>query len=368
MKAKDGFRSVLIFGGAGFIGSNWASHLLEESDAKVHIFDNLSRHGVRHNLQWLQKLAGNSGRLQITVGDVRDAAMVERAVRFATEIYHFAAQVAVTTSIADPRLDFEVNVGGTFNILEAVRKSGHRPFFFFTSTNKVYGDLSAHPMVLARTRYRFADRQGISELQPLDFYSPYGCSKGAADQYVRDYARMFDIPAVVFRMSCVAGPRQFGTEDQGWVAHFLYSALASRPVVIYGDGRQVRDVLCVDDLLRAFAAVRQAPSPADARIYNVGGGPGNAVSLLELIAEVQRLTGRKLQTVTDQRRPGDQLVYVTDISRIRHDTGWEPHVSLLQTLERIYDWWKRNRELFPQAVPAPTSPVAAILEQLPRAA
>jgi CDP-paratose 2-epimerase len=368
MKVKDSFRSVLIFGGAGFIGSNWAGYLLEETDAKVHIFDNLSRQGVRHNLAWLQKLAGNSGRLQITVGDVRDASMVERAVRFATEIYHFAAQVAVTASVADPRLDFEVNVGGTFNILEAARKSGHRPFLLFTSTNKVYGDLGGYSMVLTRTRYRFADRQGISELQPLDFYSPYGCSKGAADQYVRDYARMFDIPSVVFRMSCIAGPRQFGTEDQGWVAHFLYSALASRPVVIYGDGRQVRDVLCVDDLVRAFSAVRQGRRRPDAQIYNVGGGPANSTSLLELMDEIERLTGRKLQTVSDQRRPGDQLVYVTDFSRIRHDTGWEPQISLPQTLERIYEWWKRNRELFPQAEPARASRVAAILEQLPRTA
>ncbi len=368
MKPKDSFRSVLIFGGAGFIGSNWASYLLEHTDAKVHIFDNLSRKGVRHNLESLQKLAGNSGRLQITVGDVRDSSMVERAVRFATEVYHFAAQVAVTASISDPRLDFEVNVGGTFNILEAVRKSGQRPFVLFTSTNKVYGDLSAHSMVLARTRYRFADCQGISELQPLDFYSPYGCSKGAADQYVRDYARMFDIPAVVFRMSCVAGPRQFGTEDQGWVAHFLYSALAGKPVVIYGDGRQVRDVLCVDDLVRAFAAVRQARRSPDAHIYNVGGGPANAVSLLELIAEIERLTGSKLKTVADQRRPGDQLVYVTDFASLRHDTGWEPQISLPETLERMHEWWKRNRHLFPQAQPARAPSVAAMLEQLPRTA
>ncbi len=368
MKPKDSFRSVLIFGGAGFIGSNWASYLLEHTDAKVHVFDNLSRKGVRHNLQSLQKQAGNSGRLQITVGDVRDTAMVERAARFATEIYHFAAQVAVTASLADPRYDFDVNVGGTFNILEAVRKSGHRPFLLFTSTNKVYGDLSALSMVLTRTRYRFADRQGISELQPLDFHSPYGCSKGAADQYVRDYARMFDIPAVVFRMSCIAGPRQFGTEDQGWVAHFLYSALAPRPVVIYGDGRQVRDVLCVDDLVRAFAAVRQAPRCAEPPIYNVGGGPANAVSLLELIAEIQRLTGRQLQTVSDQRRPGDQLVYVSDISRIQHDTGWEPQISVAQTLEGIYEWWKRNRDLFPAEEPTRASRAPALLEQLPRVA
>jgi CDP-paratose 2-epimerase len=250
MNSNGRFRSAVIFGGAGFIGSNWAHWLLHNSSAKVHIFDNLSRPGVRHNLDWLQQSAPASGRLTITVADVRNNRMVESAVRHATEIYHFAAQVAVTTSVADPRYDFEVNVGGTLNILEAARKFGRRPFILFTSTNKVYGKIS-DSTICEQGRYRLVDETGISESQPLDFYSPYGCSKGAADQYVHDYSRIYDLPTVVFRMSCIAGPRQFGTEDQGWVAHFLYSALQARPIVIHGDGRQVRDVLCIDDLLRA---------------------------------------------------------------------------------------------------------------------
>ncbi len=367
MRKSDRFRSVLVFGGAGFIGSNLVQRLLETTDAKIHIFDNLSRCGVRHNLDSLQKMAAHSGRLQITVGDVRDAAMVERAVRFATEIYHFAAQVAVTTSVADPRLDFEINVGGTLNILEAARKTGRRPFMLFTSTNKVYGDLSAHALVRKATRYKYADIPGISELQPLDFHSPYGCSKGAADQYVRDYSRMYGIPTVVFRMSCIAGPRQFGNEDQGWVAHFLYSALRGAPIVIYGDGRQVRDVLCVDDLLRAMEAVREHTSVTAGQIYNVGGGPNNTVSLLELVEKIEAITGSRLEYEQDEPRPGDQLVYVTDFSKLHRDAAWQPEYSVSQTLQRIYEWWKRNRELFAPAAVASRVPASA-LQEAPEAA
>ncbi len=369
MNKKDRFRSVLIFGGAGFIGCNWAARLLQQSDAKVHVFDNLSRPGVRHNLEWLQRTAGNSGRLQITVGDVRDATKLERAVRYATEIYHLAAQVAVTNSLVDPRLDFDVNLGGTFNVLEAVRKAGHRPFLLFTSTNKVYGEFVANSLVVTRARYRHADGGGVSESQPLNFHSPYGCSKGAADQYVRDYARIYGIPTVVFRMSCIAGPRQFGTEDQGWVAHFLYSALAERPVAIYGDGRQVRDVLCVDDLLHAFELASQHREKTAGQVYNVGGGRQNTTSLLELIGEIEQVTGRRVEYTQDERRPGDQLVYITDFSKLRAETGWEPKVSLRQTLSSMYEWWRKNRELFAHEVALASPSVAApLLQELPRVA
>jgi len=364
MKKSDRFRSVLIFGGAGFIGSNWAHHLLQTTDAKVHIFDNLSRRGVRHNVQKLQQDSGNSGRLQITVGDVRDAVMVERAVRHATEIYNFAAQVAVTTSILDPRLDFEVNAGGTFNILEAARKTGRCPFVLFTSTNKVYGDMNVRNLSVTSKRYSYTDCSGITEAQPLDFHSPYGCSKGAADQYVRDYARMFGLPAVVLRMSCIAGPRQFGNEDQGWVAHFLYSAVRKDPVVIYGDGRQVRDVLCVNDLLRVFEAVRANQPLTEGEVYNVGGGPANTISLLELIDEIENLTGIRMQYQLDHRRPGDQLIYVTDFSKLQRDTGWSPKYSVGGTLREIYTWWKKNRELIaPVAIPEPVA--APALQDVP---
>ncbi len=339
-------RSVLIFGGAGFIGSNWAHRLLKTTDAKVHIFDNLSRWGAHHNLKWLQKAASGPDRLQVTIADVRDAEAVERAVQRATEIYHFAAQVAVTSSVNDPRFDLEVNIGGTFNILEAARKSGRRPFLLFTSTNKVYGALQDRPVIRAATRYSCSEADCISELQPLDFHSPYGCSKGAADQYVRDYARIYELPTVVFRMSCIAGTRQFGNEDQGWVAHFLYSALGEEPITIYGDGRQVRDVLAVEDLMSAFEAVRDRLSRTAGQVYNVGGGFKNSISLLELIAELRRFTGRRLAYSMQPVRPGDQALYVTDYAKLQRHTGWEPRMRVQQILESMYAWWKENREIF----------------------
>lgn len=360
-------RSILIFGGAGFIGSNWATWVLENSDATVHIFDNLSRRGVRRNLESLCETVGRSGRLKVTVADIRDQVQVEHAVKDADEIYHFAAQVAVTSSLADPLHDFDINLRGTFNILEAVRKSGHRPFLLFTSTNKVYGALEGHAIASTKARHHFRDIAGISEAQPLDFHSPYGCSKGAADQYVHDYARMFGIPAVVFRMSCIAGQRQFGNEDQGWVAHFLYSALENVPLVIYGDGRQVRDVLCVDDLVRAFNAVRTRRDVTGGQIYNVGGGAKNTTSLLELISGIETIIGKKIACVMDEPRPGDQLVYVTDYSKLKRHTGWEPQVSVRQTVIRIREWWKRNRETIePVEISEPI--IAPVLQNLPGAA
>ena len=341
----------MIFGGAGFIGSNLAHRLLTTTEERVHVFDNLTRRGVQHNLEWLRKAAGKSGRLQVTIGDVRDAAMVERAVVRATEIYHFAAQVAVTASVADPRHDFEVNLGGTFNVLDAARRSGNKPFMVFTSTNKVYGNLGFGMLEATPTRYRCPGHEGVSELQPLDFHSPYGCSKGAADQYVHDFSRIYDLPTVVFRMSCIAGPRQFGTEDQGWVAHFLYSALQRKPVVIYGDGRQVRDVLCVYDLLRAFEYARLHRDVTCGQIYNIGGGRENAISLLELIKEIAQLTGHHLEYVRDDCRPGDQLLYVTDYSKIRRDTGWKPEIGVRQTLDLLHDFWRDNSEVLGEITP-----------------
>jgi CDP-paratose 2-epimerase len=361
-------RSVLIFGGAGFIGSNLAEHLLEKTEATVHVFDNLSRTGVHRNLEWLRKLAGSSRRLRVTVGDVRDAKLVEKAVCHASEIYHFAAQVAVTTSIVDPVMDFAVNLGGTFNILDAARRSGNDPFILFTSTNKVYGDLGLGSPAADERRYAYPDHRGVSESQPLDFHSPYGCSKGAADQYVRDFGRIYGLPTVVFRMSCVAGPRQFGTEDQGWVAHFLYSALQRKPVVIYGDGRQVRDVLCVYDLVRAFDAVRRNQQVAAAQIYNIGGGAHNATSLLELIDRIEHLVGHRLEYQLEPRRPGDQLVYLTDYSKFHGHSGWHPQIDLGKTLELLHKFWKENQETFKDQPPPSTGERMARAQLLRRAA
>jgi CDP-paratose 2-epimerase len=354
---KEKFRSVLIFGGAGFIGSNWARRLLETTEAKVHVFDNLSRPGSRHNLEFLQKISGKSGRLQITIGDVREHTKVAKVVRHATEIYHFAAQVAVTTAIADPRTDFDVNVGGTFNILESARDSGNRPFLLFTSTNKVYGDTGNRNAVATPTRYVVPGKSSTNEEQPLDFHSPYGCSKGAADQYVRDYARIYGLPTVVFRMSCIAGPRQFGNEDQGWVAHFLYSAVTKTPVTIYGSGLQVRDILYVEDLLRAFEASQEHQETVAGEIFNVGGGEENSISLVELVKQIEELTGEKIEFERDRLRAGDQLIYVTDFSKLNGATGWKPETNVRSTLENLLGWYKKNRDLIasvrPIEAPAP---------------
>lgn len=346
-------RSVLVLGGAGFIGSNLAHYLLTRTEARVHIFDNLSRAGVHHNLEWLRKVAGKSDRLRVSLEDVRNINPVEKAVAQATEIYHLAAQVAVTTSLINPRQDFEVNLWGTFNVLDAARRCGHKPFILFTSTNKVYGNLGLAGAQLSKTRFYHESYLGTSESQPLDFLSPYGCSKGGADQYVHDFSRIYNLPAVVFRMSCIAGPRQFGTEDQGWVAHFVYSALQQQPIVVYGDGRQVRDVLCVSDLVRAFERARLNLKATAGQVYNIGGGIENAISLLELMDEIEALTGRRLEYVRDDCRRGDQPVYVTDYTKFSRHTGWKPEIGVKETVELLCAFWRENQELIEQRPPAP---------------
>jgi CDP-paratose 2-epimerase len=334
--------TVLITGGAGFIGSNLAERLLLETDAEVRILDNFSRRGVQHNVAWLRSLPG-AERLEVMQGDVRDLAAVRAAVRGVSEIYHLAAQVAVTTSLDDPALDFEVNAGGTLNVLEAARRSGRKPFVLYTSTNKVYGSLKCVPVELKGTRYqaRNAKFRGVKEDERLDFHSPYGCSKGAADQYVRDYARIYGLPTVVFRMSCIAGPRQFGNEDQGWVAHFLYSALAGRPITIYGDGYQVRDVLHVQDLIDAMLAARAAHSTRG-QIYNLGGGMERSVSVIELLRQMEMRTNSPLDLEYRGVRPGDQPLYISDTSQIAHDTGWRASRSIAQILDDLHAFWRQN--------------------------
>jgi CDP-paratose 2-epimerase len=329
-------RRVLIFGGAGFVGCNLADRLLNSGDATVHIYDNLQRPGASQNLEWLKQHT-HRDLLTVTLNDVRNAHAVAAAVADADEVYHFAAQVAVTSSLMDPRYDFEVNTLGTLNVLEGARLAGHRPFMLFTSTNKVYGDVK-RTVRRGSTRYLFENGGGISEEQPLDFHSPYGCSKGAADQYVRDYARIYGLRTVVLRMSCIAGPHQHGNEDQGWVAHFLISALTGKPMTIYGDGLQVRDVLAVSDLLNAIESVRNHLTDCSGEIYNIGGGQQNSVSLLELINLIQKMTACRMACSFAPMRPGDQLVYVTDHSKLTRHTGWRPTRSVVDTLQEIKEW------------------------------
>ncbi len=345
-KTSGGAQTILITGGAGFIGSNLAQRLLAEPNTQVRIFDNLSRRGVEHNVAWLRSLRGAANRLEIIQGDVRNAKAVTQAVRDVSEIYHLAAQVAVTTSIEAPETDFEVNALGTLRVLEAARLSTRKPFLLYTSTNKVYGSLDGVPVHSNGSRYE-ADQPGflgVAEDEPLDFHSPYGCSKGTADQYVRDYARIYNLPTVVFRMSCIAGPQQFGNEDQGWVAHFLYCALAGRPITVYGDGRQVRDVLHVHDLIDAMFAAREHRRTTRGQIYNLGGGLQRATSVLEMLHSIERQIGRPLDLHSKDVRPGDQPLYISDTAKLERDTGWTPSRSLDQTLADIRAFWTDHGE------------------------
>ena len=346
MSKTDPPKIVLITGGAGFIGSNLAERLLGEPNTRVRIFDNLARAGVARNVEWLRSLP-QSNRLQVIEGDVRDGAAVRRAVDGAAEIYHLAAQVAVTTSVEDPASDFEVNAAGTFHVLEAARRSRLKPLLLYTSTNKVYGSLESVPVRLQGTRYAADEKNfaGVTESAPLDFHSPYGCSKGAADQYVRDYARIYDLPTVVFRMSCIAGPRQFGNEDQGWVAHFLYSVLAGKPITIYGDGHQVRDILHVHDLVDAMLAARDALPRTCGEVYNLGGGITRAASVLEMLRSIERLTGEPLLLNYSDVRPGDQPLYIADTAKLERDTGWRARRSLADTLQSIHAFWQANSDV-----------------------
>jgi CDP-paratose 2-epimerase len=336
-------RRALITGGAGFIGSNLAERLLSTPDVQVRIFDNLTRQGVAQNVEWLRSL-DRGGRLQVIQGDVRDAHAVTQAVHGVTEIYHLAAQVAVTTSVDDPVRDFEVNANGTLNVLEAARRSDNQPFVLYTSTNKVYGSLPDLAIEKDNTRYRATVRgfRGVDESQRLDFHSPYGCSKGTADQYVHDYSRIYGLPTVVFRMSCIAGPRQLGNEDQGWVAHFLYSLLEGRPITIYGDGRQVRDILHVHDLIDAMQSVFHKQERTRGQVYNLGGGMDRAVSVMEMLEQISALTGQPLKLKYSSVRPGDQPLYIADTAKLHDHTGWAPRRGLTDTLDAIFDFWKRN--------------------------
>lgn len=358
-------KTVLITGGAGFIGSNLAARLLSEPGTRVRIFDNLSRRGVVRNVEWLRSKADRT-QLEIIEADVRDAAAVRRAARDASEIYHLAAQVAVTTSVADPRTDFEINAMGTFHVLEGARASGRNPFVLFTSTNKVYGSLEGVPVAVRGTRYKaqIPGFVGVNEDELLDFHSPYGCSKGAADQYVRDYARIYGLDSVVFRMSCIAGPRQFGNEDQGWVAHFLYSVLEGRVITVCGDGFQIRDVLHVYDLIDAIMASRAARERTRGQIYNLGGGMSRAVSVIELLRECERRAGLPLHLEYSAVRPGDQPLYITDTHKIESHTGWKARRSLEDILEDIERFWHRHRETIAgDAAAAATFHESAVLQR-----
>jgi CDP-paratose 2-epimerase len=336
-------RPVLITGGAGFLGANLADRLAL-AGVPVRVFDSLERPGVERNLAWLKQR--HNGLISAFVADVRDTAAVEEAVRDAAAVFHLAAQVAVTTSLDDPVADFEVNARGTLNLLEALRRRPDPPPLLFASTNKVYGKLF-DPPALERVGERWQPRDppaavGCGEATPLDFYSPYGCSKGVADQYVLDYARVFGLPTVVFRMSCLYGPRQFGTEDQGWIAHFLIRALERQPLTIYGDGCQVRDALYVEDAVEAWLSAWRQIDRIRGRAFNLGGGPDRTLSLRELLQHIERLAGAAPEVRFAEARPGDQLWYVSDTSALSEATGWRARTGLEHGLERLQAWLAGN--------------------------
>lgn len=338
--------TVVVTGGAGFVGSHLVESLVRDGYS-VTVFDALMRPGSQLNMEWLRDRYP-AGQLKFVHGDVRQFGSVMTAVRDGDIIYHLAGQVAVTSSVSNPRSDFETNALGTLNVLEAARRSGRRPPVIFTSTNKVYGAMETVRMVQGERRYTYRDYpHGIPEAQPLDFHSPYGCSKGAADQYVHDYSRIYGLPTVVFRMSCIYGPRQYGTEDQGWVAHFIIAAITEQPITIYGDGKQVRDILYVSDLVRALRLAVERIDRAAGHVFNIGGGPVNTLSVWSEFGEaLAALKGSKFPVKFADWRPGDQPCYVSDIRKAADFLGWQPTVDKETGIRRLWDWVLSNEKLF----------------------
>jgi CDP-paratose 2-epimerase len=338
--------NYFITGGSGFIGSNFVDRLLQHGE-RVTIFDNLSRAGSRRNLEWLRKKFGDKA-FELIIGDVRNADLLKESAKNATIFVHLAAQVAVTTSVTHPRDDFDVNALGTFNALEAARASGKNPVFIYASTNKVYGGMDDLRITEEASRYTYKDfPKGIAETYPLDFHSPYGCSKGCGDQYVRDYHRIYNLPTVVFRQSCIYGTRQFGIEDQGWVAWFVIAAATGRPIKIYGDGKQIRDLLFVDDLLNAYESAILKREIAGGQIYNVGGGIKKSVSVyFEFFPILEKLLEKKIIVTWGDWRPGDQKVYISDIRKAHRDLDWQPKIGVDKGVKLLFDWVLSNADLF----------------------
>ncbi len=340
---------ILITGGAGFIGAN-AARYFSGRGWQVTLLDNLSRRGAAQNLEWLRSRI-NAAFIR---ADVRFQQEIEAA--FAAQggidaVLHLAAQVAVTTSVADPRSDFEINALGTLNILEAMRRYCPEAVLLNASTNKVYGKMQEVQIELDAGRWRYAElADGVGETAALDFHSPYGCSKGAAERYVSDYSRIYGLRTVSFRQSCIYGPRQFGVEDQGWVAWFIIAALLGRPITIFGDGRQVRDVLHVDDLLRCYEAAIERGDAVAGLAFNIGGGPTHTLSLLELLQLIEARTGIALEPAFGDERPGDQKVYISDIRLAAERLEWCPEVAVEDGVGRLVEWVDANRELLAETI------------------
>ncbi|MEW5985683.1 MAG: GDP-mannose 4,6-dehydratase [Chloroflexota bacterium] len=337
--------NIFITGGAGFIGCNCADTFLGQGH-QVTLYDNLSRVGGPANLAWLHEQHG--GRFRFVKGDVRDYDALCQAIQGAEVVLHLAAQVAVTTSMVNPREDFAINALGTFNVLEAVRHHCPQAVVLYASTNKVYGGMEEVRVVEQATRYAYVDyAAGIPESYPLDFHSPYGCSKGTGDQYTIDYARIYGLKSLVFRQSCVYGPRQFGVEDQGWVAHFVIAAVQNRLINIYGDGKQVRDLLHVHDLMRAYQLGIERIEQVKGQAFNLGGGPQNTLSIwAEFRPLLEPLAGRPIPVRYADWRPGDQRVFIANVSKAATLLGWRPTISPAEGIRELYEWVSANPELF----------------------
>ena len=349
---------ILITGGAGFIGSNTAKRFIDSGNDVI-VFDNLSRKGSNSNLNWLKK----NGNFSFIEGDLRDYELVKSIFSENGNIdvvIHLAGQVAVTTSVENPREDFEINALGTLNVLEAIRENYNlvpleknnelpkdSPFLIFSSTNKVYGEMEDIEIVEKNNKYTYKKYpSGISENTLLDFHSPYGCSKGVADQYVIDYSRIYGIKSVVMRQSCIYGYRQFGIEDQGWVAWFTIASLLEKEITIYGDGKQVRDVLFIDDLVDCYVMAIENMEKINGKAYNIGGGSDNTLSLLELISLLEKFTKKKITPSYSNWRPGDQPVFVCNIERAYEEFGWKPKTSVEDGISKLQKWIYGNKDLF----------------------
>ena len=338
--------NYFITGGAGFIGSNYVFRLLKRGE-NVTIYDNLSRSGAARNIAWLKENFGESA-FTLVRADVRDAESVLTASKKADVFVHLAGQVAVTTSVVNPREDFEINAQGTFNVLEAARLNGRDPVFLYSSTNKVYGGMDDVNVIERNGRWEYENLPfGAAESQPLDFHSPYGCSKGTGDQYVRDYHRIYGLRSVVLRQSCIYGPRQFGVEDQGWVAWMIIAAVTGKSISIYGDGKQIRDLLHVYDLNDGYDAVIAAIDNVKGEIFNMGGGPTNTMSIWkEFGPRLEKLLGKTIPVTYGEWRPGDQKVFVADIRKAKNAFGWAPKYSVDAGVEQLFGWVNDNKKLF----------------------
>jgi len=339
-------KRLLIIGGAGFIGVNAARHFVKRGWT-ITIFDNLSRPGTEVNLRWLQK--DFVKKVKFVKGDiVTDQKLLNKVVAQNDAVIHLAAQVAVTTSIDDPRNDFMVNALGTFNVLEAVRLSKNKPTLLYSSTNKVYGSLHSYEVKEMADKYVFKDKKihtyGVSEDAPIDFHSPYGCSKGAADQYVIDYSRIYDLQTVVLRQSSIYGEYQFGVEDQGWLAWFVIAADMEKQITLFGNGKQVRDALFVDDLVSLYEKAIQNISKVSGQVFNVGGGPTNALSLRECLSIIQKNIGKNIQIKHGDVRAGDQPIFISDNRKVGRMLGWKPTINTTQGLKKLSDWVVKNHD------------------------